>query len=379
MQRSTLLLAGTALLTSLLTACSGGLLGSEKAAEGPIRIGMAVPLSGSSAPIGPNMKNGAQLAVDEINAQGGLLGRELELDVEDEACDATSAVAAANKLVSAGAVISVGGYCSSATLPTLPVFDKADIPMIIPAANSEQLVQQKLRSVFLINPTGAQQSEAAIQFIRKRQARTVAVLDDNTSYSTDIAKRTTELAKQAGITVTNTSVTPGESDYGSTVTKVLSGNPDFVYWTGYFQEGGLLVDQFRRAGYAKDFMVADGSVDPSLASIAGGADGVFATMTQTPDTIEGAGDWIAKYRKAFNAEPGPYSTQSYDAVRVAAEAIKKAQTTDGKKVVEALEQLKDFPIFSGPLTFNDRHTLSQGGFQILVVKGGKFVLQDSLR
>nr|BFE52322.1 hypothetical protein GCM10017745_57490 [Saccharothrix mutabilis subsp. capreolus] len=205
------------------------------------------------------------------------------------------------------------------------------------------------------------------------------MLDDNTSYSTDIAKRTAELVKQAGLAVTTTSVTPGESDYGATVTKVLQGNPDFVYWTGYFQEGGLLVDQFRRAGYAKDFMVADGSVDPSLASIAGGADGVFATMTQTPDTIEGAGDWIAKYRKAFNAEPGPYSTQSYDAVRVAAEAIKKARTTDGDKVVAALEGLKDFPIFSGPLTFSDRHTLSQGGFQILVVKGGKFVLQDSLR
>jgi branched-chain amino acid transport system substrate-binding protein len=340
---------------------------------------MVVPLSGSSAPIGPNMRNGAQLAVDEINAAGGLLGRQVELDVEDEACDATSAVAAANKLVSAKSVISVGGYCSSATLPTLPVFDKAGVPMIIPAANSEQLVAQRLRSVFLLNPTGAQQSEAALKWITKRGAKNVAILDDNTSYSTDIAKRTAELAKQAGITATNTSVTPGESDYGSTVTKVLGQNPDLVYWTGYFQEGGLLVDQFRRAGYAKDFMVADGSVDPSLVSIAGGADGVFATMTQTPDTIEGAGDWIAKYRKAFNAEPGPYSTQSYDAVRVAAEAIKKAQSTDSGKVVEALEGLKDFPIFSGPLTFSDRHTLAQGGFQVLVVKGGKFVLQDSLR
>lgn len=378
MQRSVFIALSAALALSL-TACGGGLLGADKGQEGPIKIGMAVPLSGSSAPIGPNMSNGAQLAVDEINAAGGLLGRQVELDVEDEACDPTSAVAAANKLVSAGVAVSVGGYCSSATLPTLPVFAKAGVPMVIPAANSEQLVQQKLPTVFLINPTGAQQSEAAVQWIRKRQVKSVAVLDDNTSYSTDIAKRTAQLLTEAGVTARSTSVTPGESDYGSTVTKVLGQNPDFVYWTGYFQEGGLLVDQFRRAGYAKDFMVADGSVDPSLASIAGGADGVFATMTQTPDTIEGAGDWIAKYRAKFNAEPGPYSTQSYDAVRVAAEAIKKAGSTDGKKVVAALEGLKDFPIFSGPLTFSDRHTLAKGGFQILVVKGGKFVLQDALR
>jgi branched-chain amino acid transport system substrate-binding protein len=128
------------------------------------------------------------------------------------------------------------------------------------------------------------------------------------------------------------SVTAGESDYSGAVTAVLKAKADFVYWTGYYQEGGLLIKQLRAAGYTGKIMVADGSVDKQLVEIAGeqNAQGVFATMTQTPSTIPGGEEWIAKYKaKAFNADPGPYSTQAYDAVRIAAEAVKRAGSTDG--------------------------------------------------
>jgi branched-chain amino acid transport system substrate-binding protein len=102
-------------------------------------------------------------------------------------------------------------------------------------------------------------------------------------------------------------------------------------------------------------------------------------MTQTPDTIQGAENWISGYKQKFGAEPGPYSTQAYDAVRVAAEAIKKAGSTDGDKLVTALEGINGLQLFSGPLKFTPQHTLSSGGFVILVVKNGKFVLQDALK
>ena len=176
-------------------------------------------------------------------------------------------------------------------------------------------------------------------------------------------------------------MTPGESDYSANVTSVLKGQPDFVYWTGYYQEGGLIIRQLRQAGYKGQVMVADGSVDTKLAEIAGGAngEGVFATMTQTPDTIEGASDWIASYKKKYNAEPGPYSTQSYDAVRLAAEAIDKAGSTKEDDIVKVLEAIDGFKLFSGPLKFTPDHTLTSGGFLILEVKGGTFVLKDSLQ
>ncbi|HET6698578.1 MAG TPA: ABC transporter substrate-binding protein, partial [Nocardioidaceae bacterium] len=126
-------LAGGAVAAMLLTGCGGGLLGGDSggsAEEGPIVLGMVTPLSGSSAAIGPYMKNGAKLAVDEINSDGGVDGRELKLIVEDGACDAKTAAAAANKLVTQEVDISVGGYCSGATLPTLPIFNKAGVPML---------------------------------------------------------------------------------------------------------------------------------------------------------------------------------------------------------------------------------------------------------
>lgn len=379
------LMAGTGVALMALSACGGGLLGDddEGSSDGPIILGMLTPTSGSSSAIGPYMENGAQLAIDEINADGGVLGRDLELIVEDEACDAKTAAAAANKLVSQEIVVSVGGYCSGATLPTLPIFNKAEIPMIIPAANSNELVDQGLDNVFMINGTGTQQADAALQYIEKQGYQRVALMDDNTSYSTNIADLTADLLKESGGAdlVAEQSVTAGESDYSANVNAVVKANPDLVYWTGYYQEGGLIIRQLRQAGYDGDIMVADGSVDKQLLEIAGGTngDGVLATMTQTPDTIPGAEQWISDYEEAFGSEPGPYSTQAYDAVRVAAEAIEQADSTEGADLIQALEDIDGFELFSGPLTFTDEHTLSSGGFQILEAKNGAFALSDPLQ
>lgn len=377
-------IAAGAGLALLLAACGGGGItenspgGGET--SGDIILGMLTPMSGGSAAIGPYMKNGGQLAVDEINEAGGVMGRQLKLVVEDEACDPKTAAAGAAKLVTAGTVVSVGGYCSSATLPTLSIFGKANIPMIIPAANSNDLVKDKLPNVFLINGTGAQQAQAAVEFMKAQGAKAIALADDNTSYSKDITTRTAQNLEgdSAVKVVSQQSVTAGESDYSAAVTEILRAKPDFVYWTGYYQEGGLLIKQLRGAGYKGDIMVADGSVDKQLVSIAGesNAQGVFATMTQTPQTIPGGDQWITKFKEKTGAEPGPYSPQAYDAVRVAAEALKQANSTKGEDIIKALEGIDGFEIFSGKLKFTEEHTLTEGGFDILVVKGGDFALNQ---
>ncbi|GEP27618.1 branched chain amino acid ABC transporter substrate-binding protein [Cryobacterium levicorallinum] len=380
------MLLGVATAMLLATSgCSGGLLAADEAGSeetGTVKLAMVVPISGSSAPTGEYMANAAQLAVDEINEAGGVLdGRQLELLVEDEACDAQQGVASANKAVSAGAVVSVGGYCSGATLPQLPIFEEANVPMIIPAANSQDLVNQGLKNVFLVNGTGNQQSTAALEYMLKTGVASVALVDDNDSYSADITAETARLIEEDG-TVTlalGTSVTPGESDYSAAVRDIMNAAPELVYWTGYYQEGGLIINQLRNSGFEGDIMVADGSVDGSISEIAGaGAEGVLATMTQTPDTLEGGGDWIASYEEAFGSAPGPFSLQSYDAVRVAAHAIDEAGSTDGDAIIAALEAIDGFEMFSGPLTFTADHTLSNGGFIILSIQDGAFALEDDL-
>ena len=377
-------IATAVLLTT--TACSGGLLGGGDDGgddSGTIKIGMIVPTSGSSAPTGKSMSSGAQLAIDEINDAGGVLdGRKLELIVADGACDAQQAVASANKLVSSGVVVSVGGYCSGATLPTLPIFDKAGVPMIIPAANSQDLVNEGLKSVFLINGTGLQQSTAALDFIKKEGYSSVALVDDNTSYSVDITTETEKQITEDGSVdvVLNTSVNAGESDYSSVVRDIIGSGAAIVYWTGYYQEGGLIIDQLRKAGYEGDIMVADGSADSTLGEIAGAAaEGVYATMTPTPNTIEGAESWIEDFKTAFGEDPKPYSTQSYDAVRLAAAAIESAGNTETGDLIAALEAIDGFDAFSGPLSFTPEHTLASGGFVILVMKDSDFALFDDLQ
>lgn len=374
--------ATTALAVGIsLTACSSSLASGKTSNSGSsggvIKLGMLTPLTGSSASVGPFMRNGAQMAVDEINAKGGVNGRKLSLTVEDEACDPKTAAAGAAKLVSDGINVSVGGYCSSATLPTLSIFNKAGIPMIIPAANSADLVAQKLPNVFLINGTGVQQSSTASDFIKAQGAKSVALVDDNTSYSTDLTKRTGADLGQAGVSVaTHQSVTAGESDYSGAVNAIIGSKADFVYWTGYYQEGGLIIKQLKAAGYQGKIMVADGSVDAKLIEIAGSQDaqGVYATMTETAQTMKDGQSWIAAYKAKFGADPGPYSTQAYDAVRVAAKAVGDANSTDGPAVEAALTKIDGLSLFSGPLKFTPDHTLSVGGFSILVVKDSDFVL-----
>lgn len=380
-----LVLAATTAL--ILSGCAGGLgqdTGGGDSAEGTIKLGMLAPFSGSESAFGVYMENGGQLAIDEINAAGGIDGRELELITEDDACDATASVAAANKLVTQGIVASVGGYCSGATLPTLPIFNDAGIPMVIPAANSNKLVDAGLDTVFLINGTGTQQAAATLQYALKSGASKVAVLNDNTDYSKDLATSFVNQATEEGTLeiVLDQSVTPGEKDYSANVNNVMNSNPDFVVWTGYYQEGALITRQLIDAGYTGPILVGDGSVDKKFAEIAGPGytDTVVGTFTQTPDMLEGAGDWIASYSEAFGADPGPYSTQSYDAVRVMAEAITNAGSTETDAVVAALRELDGFPIFSGPLTFTEEGTLSEGGFAIVQIgPDGTFVLKDDLQ
>lgn len=378
--------AAAAASVIVLAGCGSG-LGSESAGEddteGPIKLGMLAPFSGTESAFGDYMKNGATMAVDEINEAGGVDGRDLELVTEDDACDATTAVAGANKLVSEGVAASVGGYCSGSTLPTLPIFGDANLPMVIPAANSNALVDAGQANVFLINGTGTQQAQAAVAYAQKIEAQKIGVVNDTTDYSADLAKSFVKQAEEAGMEILfDDSVNPKEKDYAAEANTIAKSGADLVYWTGYYQEGGLINRQSQDAGYDEVFMVADGSVDATFAEISGAdyTDNVVATFTQTPDMLEGAEDWIANYKDQFGADPGPYSTQSYDAVRVMAEGMKNAGSTDGDAVIEALEGLDGFEIFSGPLTFSPEHTLAEGGFAILEINDeGVFVLKDDLK
>lgn len=368
---------------ALTAGCSGGVAGGGNSDTGSaLKFGMLAPFSGSESAFGEYMKNGATLAVDEINSAGGVNGQQVELITEDEACDATTAVAGANKLVSQGVIASVGGYCSGATLPTLPIFLQAKIPMVIAAANSDDLVAAKQPNVFLVNGTGTQQAQAAVKFAAKSGAKSIYVIDEGDAYSTNLAKAFISQAKEAGLNVSgSTTVTSTDKDFSTDVNKMMKAGTDFVYETGYYQAGSLINHQAKAAGYKGIFLVGDGAVDAKFAEITGKdfTDNVYGTFTMTPDMLQDGGKWSASYKDKFGTDAGPYALQSYNAVKVMAEGIKQAGSTDMDKVDAALHSLKDFSTASGSISFTDQGTLADAKFVIVAIgPDGKFVLSDRL-
>jgi branched-chain amino acid transport system substrate-binding protein len=352
-----------------LSACGNG-NGDE------IVIGVISPTTGSSAKMGQDMNNAVQMAVDEINEKGGINNKKIRLVFADDACDPQTSTTAANKLVSENVSAVVGGYCSSAVLPASGVFNSAGIPMVVTAANSEKIPENNYKNIFLLNSTASAQAQTAADYMMNQlKGKKIAILNDNTAYSVDLAERTkAEIEKAGGRVVLYESVDPNASDFNSVLTKVKSKSPDATYWTGYYAAGGLLIKQFKQQGISGEFGVADGSVDQTLIKIAGSdnAEGVFASMSPLPQFIPGAKDWSKDYEAKFNQEPGPYSALTYDGMRLIIHALQQANSDDPSAITDAITKTKGFETFAGPVEFKENGTLKSSNFIIIQVKNGQF-------
>lgn len=330
--------------------------------------------------MGQDMNNAIKMAADEINSAGGINGKKIKLVNQDEGCDPQIATAGANKLVSENVVAVVGGYCSGAVLPATGVLNQSNIPWILTAANSQKIPDQGYKNIFLLNSTAPAQAKSAADYmINKLGAKKIAIINDNSAYAVDLAQRTRDDVKSMGANVVSfDAVNPDEKDFSSLMTKLKGLKPDATYWTGYYNVGGLLAKQFHQIGVSGAFGVGDGSNDPTIITIAGkeNAEGMFVTTTPTPQFQDRAKDWIPKYKQLFNQDPGPYSAISYDGMKVMADAIKRAGSTDKDKIIKALSQTNGFSTFSGPLSFKPDGETATSNFIVLVVKNGQMTLSQ---
>lgn len=354
--------------------------GGEQGAsfDGQLKIGFMVPLTGSEATYGKDMENAAKLAMNEINARGGVLGKELVMVSGDDACDPQQATAAASKLVSEDVVAVVGGYCSGATLPTIKIYADADIPFVIVAANSTRLIDENVGKAFMINGTGLHQGEKAVELFNKLGAKTIALVHQGDGYSEDLAKITKELWEAAGNQVVAMEVVnKGEQNFSSIVTSIKSKNPDFVYWTAYFADGGLLIKQLRQGGYTGHIVVGDGSNSPQLLEIAGQAsEGVYVTTNPLVEYMPVAKEFIENYKAAYNQDPGPYSALAYDGIYLVADALARAGSAEPAALIQALADTPNYEGISGTIAFKEDLTLEESNFVILQAKGGKWELAE---
>lgn len=347
-------------------------MSTSAVAQDSLRVGVQVPTTGSEATYGQDMANAVQIAIDEINAEGGLLGKQVEMVVGDAACDPQQSVNAASKLVSAGVVGVVGGYCSGATLPTLKIYGDANVPFVISAANSTQLIPANPGNAFMINSTGADQATKAVEFLEGKGVETVVIVDQGDAYSQDLANLTAERWQEAGHeVVARETVNKGEQDYSAVVTNIRAANPDAVFWTAYYADGGLFIRQLRQAGYQGVIALGDGSNSPKLFDIAGSAaEGVFVFSNPTAEFLPQAASFIETYQQEYGNAPGPYAPLAYDGMKLLAWAIDKAGTTDSDAVIEALASADGQEWLAGPITFTDDNTLARSNFIVLEGKDG---------
>jgi branched-chain amino acid transport system substrate-binding protein len=345
------------------------------AAAEPIKIGVPAPLSGSSASAGVDIVNAAKLAVQQINAKGGALGRPLEIVPEDDACEAQTAVQATEKMMDNGVVAVAGGYCSTAALPELTALHRRNIPYILDASTNPQLTEMGYKNVFRTIGRDDEQGPFAASFIKNvLHAKRAAVINDNTTYSKGLADATVDALKKLGVDVVyNNSITPGQLDYSPVLTRVAALNPDVIYYTGYFSEAGLMVKEARQLKLKPVFMGGDATNDPTLLKTAGNAaDGMFITTAPLPQFLSGAKSFVEDYTKEFGHPPGPYSAYEYDAIAVLAKAIDRAKSTAPAALNAALAETRDFPGITGSITFNPKGDRAIAVYIVVTVKKDEF-------
>lgn len=374
----------SAALAMMLAACgasSGSSASGSNGAgssSGDYVVGVPMPITGAEAQSGTEIFDAEQLAASQINAAGGVLGHKIVLSEQDDACDPQTAVNAANKLVSEGVQAITGGYCSSAALPAEPIYARAQLPDLQPAANSTSLTQQHLSDVFLLDPNGGLQAQTAASFfVNVLHASKIVIADDQSAYSVNVAQLAAADLGKLGATVASTQAVPATTtDFSSVIAKVRQTGATVVYWTGYYSQAALFVKQLRSAASNVTFVAADGSVDPTYIKDAGSAaNGSYATIALTSQFIKGskATAFDSAYQSKYNSAPGPYSAYGYDTIYALADAAKQAGSLEPAKVAAALHKV-NFQGLTGSVSFDSSGNRVGAKFVVLEVVNGAYAL-----
>ncbi|BCG04146.1 branched chain amino acid ABC transporter substrate-binding protein (plasmid) [Paraburkholderia sp. PGU19] len=334
-----------------------------------LKIAIAGPMSGSVAQYGDMVKAGALTAIEQINATGGAGGEKLEAVFMDDACEPKQAVAVANKIVSQGIKYVVGHLCSGSTIPASDIYENEGIVMITPSATAPQITEgRKRRFIFRTIGRDDQQGPAAAQYIiAKVKPRKVAILHDKQSYGQGIAASVKKDLDAAKIPVVLfEGINAGDSDYSAIVTKLRSLGVDFVYFGGYHPEMGLLLRQAREQGVKAQFMGPEGVGNKDVTAIAGPAsEGMLVTLPAdfTADPAN-AGTMKAFAERKRDAN-GPFQMPAYAAVKIIADSVTGARSTDPSKVAAFMHQHSfDTPI--GKVSFDTQGDLK--AFRFVVYK-----------
>ena len=369
-------LVSTLVGASLLLAACGGEKAAEQSATdaSTIKIGAMGPLTGSLAIYGISATNGLKLAVDEINANGGIMGKQVELNLLDEKGDSTEAVNAYNKLVDWGMVALVGDITSKPTVAVAELAVQDGLPMITPTGTQLNITEAG-SNVFRVCFTDPYQGEVLAKFAKEKiGAKTAAVMVNNSSdYSDGVANSFIAEAEKQGLqVVAKEGYSDGDKDFKAQLTKIAQTNPDVLFVPDYYEQDGLIAMQAREVGIKATIVGPDGwdgvakTVDPSSYSAIENVH--FANHYSIKDSNEKVQAFIKNYKEKYNDEPSAFSALSYDAAYILKAAIEKAGTTDKESVAKAVKEV-DFDGITGHLTYDEKNNPVKDVKMIKIVNG----------
>ena len=365
------------LLFCILSALLAARCGAEKTPEAQkIEVGFFGALTGPQATFALSGKNGARLAIDQLNAGGGVLGKKLDLLVEDDHNEPSEAASAVSKLITRDHVVAlIGENASSRSLAAAPIAQNYQVPMVSPSSTNVE-VTKKGDYVFRVCFIDPYQGKAVATFARQTLgAKTAAVLvDAKSDYSVGLAESFRRaFTGLGGEIVSELKYAEGDSDFSAQLTALRSAAPDALMIPGYYTDAGLIARQARSLGIQSTLLGADGWDSPKLAEIGGAAveGAYFSNHYSADDPSEAVRTFVAAYRKAYGAAPDSIAALSYDAARLIADAMRRAGSTEGKRVRDALAATADFPGVTGKITMDaDRNPVKPA--VILKIEGGKF-------
>jgi branched-chain amino acid transport system substrate-binding protein len=354
---------------------------SATSALADITIGVQGPISGQYAAFGEQLKRGAEKAVADINAAGGVNGEKIALEIGDDACDPKQAVAAANQLASKGAKFVAGAFCSSSSIPASAVYAEEGIVQISPASTNPTYTEQGLWNTNRVCGRDDAQGAVAGAFLAAHyKDKKIAIIDDKSAYGKGLADETRKALNAAGVKeVLNESYTPGEKDYTALVSKMKEAGIDAVYVGGYHTEGGLILRQMREQGLNAQMLSGDAFNTEEFWTIAGPAgEGMIFTFAPDPRNSPAAAKVVESF-KADKYDPEGYTLYTYAAVQAWAQAANTLKSNDAKEISKWLRAGNTLNTVLGDLQMNEKGDVKDSKYVWYKWSNGKYAEDPSIK
>jgi branched-chain amino acid transport system substrate-binding protein len=340
-----------------------------------IVVGEFASLTGGTASFGQSSHKGTRMAVDELNAVGGVLGKKIRLITEDDQSKAGEPATVVRKLISRDRIVALlGEVASSRSLEAAPIAQQARVPMISPASTNPKVTEAG-DCVFRICFIDPFQGTVLAKFALSKGWKKAAVLTDvKQDYSVGLSQFFKEyFLKNGGTIVSEQSYSSGDKDFKAQLTSIKASEPDAILASGYYTEAGLIARQARQLGINAPLLGGDGWDSPSLVEVAGEAmtGNFFSNHFSGEDSSPVIQDFIKKFRAKYSEEPDAMAALGYDSAMILADAIKRAGTTEPEKLRDAIAATKDFQGVTGRITLDEKRNASKPAV-ILTIKDGKF-------